>query len=644
MATGGSFGGSAAAATQLRWEHVMDRNLRSRSLWAAALLVSVLATLGLSTAPATAAAAPVDATAASDWNGDGRADVVLPGTDGNLWFYRGDGAGGFAGSRTKIGSGWNTRDQARVVPDWDGLAGSDVIARDPRNGDLWFYSGNGSGGFRTWYRIGTGWQVFSQIFSPGDWDGDGNTDLLAIVRSTGDLRLYRGNGTGGFLGQRVIGTGWQRYDGLMTTGDFDGDGRPDFLARNTATGDLRLYRGNGSGGFGTTRTVGTGWQVFDGLLGVGDWSGDGHSDVLARLPDGRLKLYRGRGNGGWIYPMSVIDTKWYLLRFPGSASTTSATGLPPLGKVTYTDHVAQWNVLCSDDHKASDDPIVFPGQFGASHHHTFFGNRSTNAATTLASLLASTSSCGRDMGTSDRSAYWVPSLMKKNPDGTTSVVESQQLSQIYYRRPGGGRGPGVYPFPPGLRMIAGNAKATSDQPSSIVSWTCGRGGPESPHMFTCPGGSSAPMVVSLGFPSCWDGVHLDSADHKSHMAYAAGNGACPTSHPVPLPELNIEVEYVNLGGGPEYFLANGGIYGFHGDFFNAWDNRVQNALVARCLNGARECAGIHRSGDILFRPDYDPEPITIDLRNYSSTSPWNGWPLQEPTPSSMTTTMPDMGH
>ncbi len=291
-----------------------------------ALVAVTMALLMLTPAPATAAAAPVDATAASDWNGDGRADVVLPGTDGNLWFYRGDGAGGFAGSRTKIGSGWNTRDQARVVPDWDGLAGSDVIARDPRNGDLWFYSGNGSGGFRTWYRIGTGWQVFSQIFSPGDWDGDGNTDLLAIVRRTGDLRLYRGNGSGGFLGQRVIGTGWQRYDGLMTTGDFDGDGRPDFLARNTATGDLRLYRGNGSGGFGTTRTVGTGWQVFDGLLGVGDWSGDGHSDVLARLPDGRLKLYRGRGDGGWIYPMSVIGTKWYLLRFPGEATAGSGGG------------------------------------------------------------------------------------------------------------------------------------------------------------------------------------------------------------------------------------------------------------------------------------------------------------------------------
>ena len=110
--------------------------------------------------------------------------------------------------------------------------------------------------------------------------------------------------------------------------------------------------------------------------------------------------------------------------------------------------------------------------------------------------------------------------------------------------------------------------------------------------------------------------------------------------------LNIEVEYVNLGGGPEYSLASGGIYSFHADFFNAWDDRVQNALVAACLNGARECANINRSGDTLFRPSYDPEPITIDLRNFSSTSPWSGWPLQEPTitPPPPMPPMPGMHH
>jgi Domain of unknown function (DUF1996) len=322
-------------------------------------------------------------------------------------------------------------------------------------------------------------------------------------------------------------------------------------------------------------------------------------------------------------------------------STTTTTSQP--SKVVYADGVAQWNVLCSSDHYAADDPIVFPGQPGASHMHTFYGNTSTNAYSTISSLSAtSPSSCGRGMGTSDLSAYWVPSLIKKNADGTSSVVKSYQSNVVYYRRAGGGMGPGVQPFPVGLRMIAGDAKATSDQPLSIVAWDCGGGGLESPHMYACPGGPSAPIHASLIFPSCWDGVHLDSADHKSHMAYAAKDGTCPADHPVSLPEVTFELDYPDIAGGPDYSLASGGIYSLHGDFIADWDNQVQNALVASCLNVPHECGDMHRDGDTLFRPD-DPDPITIDLNDFSNTSPYANQTLQGPV-TSPTTPMPSMQH
>jgi Domain of unknown function (DUF1996) len=316
--------------------------------------------------------------------------------------------------------------------------------------------------------------------------------------------------------------------------------------------------------------------------------------------------------------------------------TATTTARP--SNVVFADRVAQYNVLCSSDHFAADDPIVFPGQPGAAHMHTFYGNTSTNAASTVSSLSAtSPSSCGRGMGTSDLSAYWVPSLMNKNADGTSSVVKTDQTNVVYYRRPGGGMGPGVLPFPAGLRMIAGNAKATSDQSVSIVQWNC-VGGDDTPEMHACPGGSQ-PMHVSLIFPSCWDGVHLDSADHKSHMAYAAADGTCPADHPVSLPEVTFEVYFTGIAGGPDYYLASGGIYSWHGDFIADWDNRVQNALVASCLNVPRECDDINRDGDTLFRSGY----ITIDLKNFSSTSPYAGQSLQGPvttSPTSMSMSMP----
>ncbi len=263
------------------------------------------------------ASAPATSTPAADWDGDGHADIVAPTSDGQLWFYEGDGASGFAGGRVRLGVGWNARDHIRMVGDWDGVAGTDIIARDPGTGALWLYSGDGQGGFRTYHPIGAGWQIFSQILSPGDWDGDGAVDLLAVVAGDGELRLYPGDGSGGFRSMRVIGTDWGRYDALMATDDFDGDGLPDFLARDSASGDLLLHRGDGDGGFLRSTRVGSGWQIFTGLLGGGDWSGDGHGDVLARKPDGSLVLYKGDGAGGWISPFPAVSTGWNAVAFPG---------------------------------------------------------------------------------------------------------------------------------------------------------------------------------------------------------------------------------------------------------------------------------------------------------------------------------------
>jgi hypothetical protein len=48
------------------------------------------------------------------------------------------------------------------------------------------------------------------------------------------------------------------------------------------------------------------------------------------------------------------------------------------------------------------------------------------------------------------------------------------------------------------------------------------------------------------FPTCWDGKNLDSPNHQSHVAYgqgsgANGGGACPSTHPVKLPQIMYEL-------------------------------------------------------------------------------------------------------
>ena len=61
------------------------------------------------------------------------------------------------------------------------------------------------------------------------------------------------------------------------------------------------------------------------------------------------------------------------------------------------------------------------------------------------------------------------------------------------------------------------------------------------------------LVLQIRFPDCWDGVNLDSADHKSHMAYTVG-GICPSNYPVPVPLLELNLRY-QTAGGPGVTLA-----------------------------------------------------------------------------------------
>ena len=134
-----------------------------------------------------------------------------------------------------------------------------------------------------------------------DWSGDGNGDVLA-VDGDGRLLLYRGTGAGGFAAPSAepIGTGWASFTRLLWPGDFSGDGHADLLAV-TPGGQLLLYAGNGAGGFAAAgKEIGSGWGAFTALLPGGDFSGDGKPDVLARRADGVLLMYRGNGAGGWI--------------------------------------------------------------------------------------------------------------------------------------------------------------------------------------------------------------------------------------------------------------------------------------------------------------------------------------------------------
>jgi hypothetical protein len=232
---------------------------------------------------------------------------------------------------------------------------------------------------------------------------------------------------------------------------------------------------------------------------------------------------------------------------------------------------------CRFSHSAPDDPIVFPGRAGASHDHTFVGNRTTSASSTYGSLRAGTTTCRR---AADTAGYWVPTLLQGNaPIFPLSAT-------IYYRR--GTLAP-VTTFPNNLRVIAGDATATAPQGMRVTFWSCGAmsGVPPSSTVPTCPEGRGSFLRLHVRFPSCWDGAQLDSADHKSHMAYAVGR-RCPSTHPVSVPALTQIFRYPTRGG-EGFTLASGAQFSGHADFLNAWRPGALRRLVDECLNALVHC-------------------------------------------------------
>lgn len=134
--------------------------------------------------------------------------------------------------------------------------------------------------------------------STAEFNGDWTNDVLARVASTGELRIYAGTTRGTLSPGSRIGTGWSGMDVLETVGDLSGDGPQDVLARQRSTGDLWLYRGNGRGGWLPRVRVGTGWDGLDRIVAPGDFDGDQRVDVIARgASSGNLYLYAGTGSG-----------------------------------------------------------------------------------------------------------------------------------------------------------------------------------------------------------------------------------------------------------------------------------------------------------------------------------------------------------
>ncbi|MGW6392535.1 FG-GAP-like repeat-containing protein [Streptomyces sp. NPDC055103] len=199
-------------------------------------------------------------TVAADFTGDGKADLMaryegpanenVPQNTLRLWVNRGDGT--FA-APSNVTGGWNFTQTAAA--DFDGNGKSDLIARDP-DGNLKIWAGRGDGTFGAAAHLTGGWN-FAQTVA-ADFNEDGQADILARDPAAGTLKVWTHNPAGYFNAPVHVTGGWN-FSQTTAAGDIDGDGKADILARDNATGKLKAWSGRGDATFTSARDVTGGW-------------------------------------------------------------------------------------------------------------------------------------------------------------------------------------------------------------------------------------------------------------------------------------------------------------------------------------------------------------------------------------------------
>ncbi len=207
-----------------------------------------------------------------DFDGDGKSDIVWRNDDGTIaiWLMN--------GTKPRATPVVGTMPAAWKISgfgDFDGDGKSDILWRnDDGTIAIWLMDGATPRSSPVVGTMPAAWQIAGE----GDFDGDGKSDIL-WRNDDGTIAIWLMNGATP-RATPVIGTmpaAWQ----IAGTGDFDGDGKSDIVWRkNDGTRDepIAIWLMNGSTPKATPVVVTM--QSRTKIAGIGDFDGDGKSDIL----------------------------------------------------------------------------------------------------------------------------------------------------------------------------------------------------------------------------------------------------------------------------------------------------------------------------------------------------------------------------
>ena len=248
--------------------------------------------------------------ATTDFNGDGHADVLWRSNNGSLALWQMNGSVISSSSGVSFQGKAVAPDQSWSVAgtgDFSGDGKSDVLWRQDSSGALALWTMNGStitsSAGLTYHGKAVTPDASWSVAGIGDFDGNGDADILWRQDSSGSLAIWSMNGATVKSGANLLYQGnlinpdasWS----IAGVGDFSGDGNADILWRQDSTGSLAMWLMNGSTVTSSSTPMFQGqaispdasWKVVE----IGDFNGDGSSDILWRNDNGSMAEWMMNG-------------------------------------------------------------------------------------------------------------------------------------------------------------------------------------------------------------------------------------------------------------------------------------------------------------------------------------------------------------